>query len=96
VALALFHKRRREWDRAAELWEQLLTTNRSLVAAVELAKYHEHRKRQFQSALLLVETALSWNLPLDLRSRREIARRRERLLRKLRGTPDRPVIEKTV
>ena len=89
VALALYHKSRREWDRAAEVWAQLLAASRSLVAAVELAKHHEHRTRRYQVALQLVETALSWNLPLDLRSRREIARRRERLQRKLRAAADR-------
>jgi hypothetical protein len=89
VALALYHKSRREWDRAAEVWAHLLDANRSLMAAVELAKHHEHRTRRYQTALHLVETALSWNLPLDMRSRGEIAKRRERLLRKLRGRAER-------
>jgi uncharacterized protein YprB with RNaseH-like and TPR domain len=87
VALALHHKRRREWDRAAEVWAELLAANRSLVAAVELAKHHEHRTRELAAALRLVETVLSWNLPLDARTRREVAKRRERLRRKLRMTP---------
>jgi hypothetical protein len=92
IALALHHKRFHEWDRAAEVWERLLAGARSLVAAVELAKHHEHRTRRYAAAIDLVEKVMSWNLPLDVRSRREIFKRRERLQRKLlRG-----VIEKTV
>jgi uncharacterized protein YprB with RNaseH-like and TPR domain len=92
IALALHHKRLHEWDRAAEVWERLLAGARSLLAAVELAKHHEHRTRSYEAAIDLVEKVLSWNLPLDLRSRREIFKRRERLQRKLlRG-----IREKTV
>jgi hypothetical protein len=83
VALALHHKRHHEWESAAEIWTKLLAAERSLRAAVELAKHHEHRTRQLEIALGLVETALSWNLPLDGRTRREIVKRRERLQRKL-------------
>ena len=95
VALALHHKRQREWDRAADVWAQLLEASRSLLAAVELAKHHEHRTRRYQTALQLVETALAWNLPLDMRSRREVTKRRERLERKLRAAVERSK-EKTV
>ncbi len=83
VALACLHKRRREWGEAAEAWSRLLDSARSLRAAVELAKHHEHRTRRFEDALGLVETALSWNLPLDGRTRRDMQKRRERLQRKL-------------
>jgi hypothetical protein len=83
VALALYHKRRHESEQAAKVWAALLTTTRSLKAAVELAKHHEHRTRRLEDALGLVETALSWNLPLDGSTRRDMQKRRERLQRKL-------------
>jgi hypothetical protein len=67
------------------VWEQLLAGTRSLRAAIELAKHHEHRTRQYEAALQLVETAMSWNLPLDGRTRVEIRKRHERLQRKLRA-----------
>jgi hypothetical protein len=57
---------------------------------VELAKYHEHRTRRYEAALLLVETTISWNLPVDTRWRREIRKRRERLQRKLMSRSDPP------
>lgn len=83
IALALHYKRARAWDQAADVWERLLEGSRSFKAAVELAKHHEHRTRRYEAALHLIETALSWSLPLDSRARQEIARRRQRLLRKL-------------
>jgi uncharacterized protein YprB with RNaseH-like and TPR domain len=91
VALALHHKRRHEWERAAEVWSGILSGTRSLRAAIELAKHHEHRTRRHEEALLLVETALSWNLPLDGQTRREIIKRRERLRRKLHAASLRPL-----
>jgi len=83
IALALHHKRRHEWALAAAIWEELLEGSRSLMAAIELAKHHEHRTHRYNTALGLVERAASWNLPLDTRARQEIRKRRERLKRKL-------------
>ncbi len=83
IALALHHKSLHEWDRAAEVWERLLAGARSYLAAVELAKHYEHRMRRCEAAIQLVETVLSWNLPLDSRARHEIFKRRARLQRKL-------------
>ena len=91
IALALHHKRRHQWAQAAVIWEEILARSRSLVAAVELAKHHEHRTRRLGAALAIVETAVSWNLPLDSSTRQEIRTRRERLQRKvvLRADPSR-------
>ena len=83
IALALHHKRRQEWERAVGIWEEILQGSRSLAAAIELAKYYEHRTHQYESALRLVEQTISWNLPVDRHWRQEIRRRRERLERKL-------------
>ena len=93
IDLALHHKRRQEWEPAVRIWEQILERSRSLAATIELAKYREHRTRQYDEALRLVQAALSWNLPLDRACRQEIRRRRERLERKLaartgRGLPE--------
>jgi uncharacterized protein YprB with RNaseH-like and TPR domain len=86
IALGLHHKRLREWDRAAQVWEEILARSRSLFAAVELAKHHEHRSRSPDEALRTVDLLLSWGLPLDARTRQEIAKRRERLRRKQERT----------
>jgi uncharacterized protein YprB with RNaseH-like and TPR domain len=90
VSLALHHKRNSDWDQAVQVWSRILESGKSLHASIELAKYHEHRTRRLQDALRFVEDALSWNLPLDARTRREILKRRERLLRKLAAIAGRP------
>jgi uncharacterized protein YprB with RNaseH-like and TPR domain len=80
--LGLHHKRRGTWDEAVAVWERLAAEARSIAAAVELAKYLEHRRRDPAAALVRVEEALSWGLPLGARERAELAKRRHRLERK--------------
>ena len=89
-ALSLHHKRLGEWARAVEIWEAMLAGSRSLFAAVELAKHHEHRTRRPDRALEIVEAVLAWGMPLEARMRQEIRRRTQRLERRLarrRQTP---------
>ena len=83
VVLSLHYKRRREWDKATALWESMIAGARSIFAAVELAKHHEHRARRTDRALEMVRLVLSWNLPLDARTRQELGKRKERLERKI-------------
>lgn len=83
VLLSLHFKRRREWDRAVQIWESILSASRSMFAAVELAKHLEHRLRNPGGALQIVEMITSWELPLTAGSREEIRRRAARLRRKL-------------
>ncbi len=96
IALALHYKSLHQWDQAAEVWGKLLEGARSFLAAVELAKHHEHRTRRYQAAIQLVETVLSWNLPLDTLARHEIGKRRDRLQRKLAAKPGKLTLEITV
>jgi uncharacterized protein len=56
---------------------------RSLFAAVELAKYFEHRERNVERALEWVQNVLAWQLPLQRRVRGELTHRRRRLMQKL-------------
>lgn len=91
LRLGLHHKRGGAWDEAVAVWERLVAEARSLAAAVELAKYLEHRRRDPFAALECVDAALAWSLPLTARTRDELARRRRRLRRKCerRGTAPR-------
>jgi len=82
IVLSLHLRRRREWEKAVAVWESMASDSRSTFAAVELAKHLEHRVRRPDQALEIVDLLLSWNQPLDLRTRHEINKRRERLLRK--------------
>ena len=79
VPLSLAYKRRGQWDMAVAVWMSMMDTGKSLFAALELAKFFEHRERNVERALELVEQALSWGLPLNTASRREVRKRRERL-----------------
>jgi uncharacterized protein YprB with RNaseH-like and TPR domain len=82
-ALSLYYKRAGAWTEAVDLWKQMVLKRRSLFAAVELAKYFEHRERDFELALEWVQAALTWRLPLQRRMRGELNHRRRRLMEKL-------------
>ncbi len=88
-ALSLYYKRAGAWVEAADVWKQMALRRRSLFAAVELAKYFEHRERNVELALEWIQNILSWRLPLESRIRVELHHRRRRLLRKLEGRTSR-------
>jgi uncharacterized protein YprB with RNaseH-like and TPR domain len=90
IVLSLHHRRRRDWEKAVAVWESMTSGSRSIFAAVELAKHLEHRVRRPDRALEMVELLLSWNLPLDARTRQEIGKREERLRRKLAAASANP------
>jgi uncharacterized protein len=54
LELALLHRRRGEWAEACALWEPLATAGHP-EALERLAKYHEHMRHDFRTALALAE-----------------------------------------
>ena len=82
-ALELAHRRRRQGrvQEAREIWEAMNRTGRDRVCAVELAKYWEHREKNYRRALELL--APLEGLPLSAAHRRDLDHRRRRLLRKI-------------
>jgi hypothetical protein len=58
--LSLLYKRCQKWEHAIALWHELLEqgTCQRLYPYVELAKYYEHRRRDYTTALNLVRQAL--------------------------------------
>ncbi|MCX5854141.1 MAG: ribonuclease H-like domain-containing protein, partial [Deltaproteobacteria bacterium] len=61
-ALSLIYKRAGLWDKAIDIWELMITDEPGNVfAAEELAKWYEHRKRDFKKAHNLVHQALSFS-----------------------------------
>ncbi|UCF96439.1 MAG: ribonuclease H-like domain-containing protein [Spirochaetaceae bacterium] len=82
--LSLYYKRAGAWEEAVALWKQMIQKRKSLFAAVELAKYFEHRARDVELALEWVQTILSWRHPLEPGFRSQLHHRRERLLKKLK------------
>jgi uncharacterized protein YprB with RNaseH-like and TPR domain len=83
IPLSMKMKRHGQWEEAAEIWMRM-TESRSMFAALELAKYHEHKGRDAARALETVQLLLSWNLPLGRVERTEVQKRKARLERKIR------------
>ncbi|HXJ93229.1 MAG TPA: ribonuclease H-like domain-containing protein [Terriglobia bacterium] len=70
--LAAQHKRRREYDQAVEIWEEIIRRQSAwfLEALEQLAIHAEHRRRDAVAAIQFTEKALTW---LDENSRAQPA-----------------------
>ena len=86
MRLAWWEKRRARWDSARSLWE---AAARHMVFDPrpweELAKFHEHRRRDFATARAIVDDALGLaeGAGVSSRVREAFAYRRARLDRRL-------------
>lgn len=82
--LSLHHKREGRWVEATAIWEEMARRDGGdRFALIELAKWCEHKRRDFARALELTERACAPAGPLSMEERDELERRRERLVRKL-------------
>lgn len=90
--LGFFLKRRGEWDRAIKVWEYIIRDYpHRIYAYEELAKYLEHRERNFERAVEVVERALDQVRMVDVlhpemkigTNKRNLEYRLARLWRKL-------------
>lgn len=82
----LYLKRWGRWEEATEIWLAMWNRTASYFAGVELAKFYEHRHRDYRRALEVVESLAALPLrgtPWATGARSDIARRRARLVRKL-------------
>ncbi|MBZ5542551.1 MAG: ribonuclease H-like domain-containing protein [Acidobacteriia bacterium] len=94
--LAVQHKRRREHEEAAELWNQLARREEPLAlkALEELAIYYEHRRRDAVTALVFTTAALD-RLREDtsaLSLKKRFARRHARLEKKTQSAENSRVL----
>jgi len=82
--LSLAHKRRGHWERSAALWEDMISWDggKSSFPYVELAKYYEHRAKDYSRALEMVRGALEMGDYLGLSEREALLYRRKRILQK--------------
>lgn len=55
--LAMIHKRQDNFETAVKLWEEA-AGHRHIEAHIELAKYYEHRKREYPEAIFWTQTAI--------------------------------------
>ena len=82
--LSLLYKRRNQWPEAVTIWEEMVRREtENLFALVELAKWCEHRRRDFRRALALTMRACACAGRLSPEELPDLARRRDRLERKL-------------
>ena len=95
--LAKHHKRRGEWNEAIRMWEELAAepSVEGVQALAELAKYYEHRCRDFDEAFGCSQRALrmieeTYALPLTFRERWQetFFHRQRRLKRRSAGASE--------
>jgi uncharacterized protein YprB with RNaseH-like and TPR domain len=83
ISLSLIYKRAHRWEEAVGLWQDLVESDPCDVFAVEeLAKFYEHRTRDHEKALQLINGLLNGKVCLDDTVRASIERRYRRLLDK--------------
>lgn len=92
--LSLLYKRQGKWQEAKAIWKELLRNRcENPVPYLELAKYYEHRAKNFSLALAMTEYLLAQGRHLapsgGQLSREALLYRRERLLRKIKGPKER-------
>ena len=86
--LSLLHKRAGHWTAAVRLWEEMARRDPGdAFPLVELAKWWEHRRHDFDRALALTDRAGAGRLSGD--DRAALDRRRDRLNRKQAARPAR-------
>jgi len=82
--LSLIHKRDENWDDAVALWESILTDSPDdYFACEELAKWHEHRRKDYSKAADLVIRLLNKKSATTPEEAAALAYRLNRLNRKL-------------
>ncbi|MEI6315380.1 MAG: hypothetical protein WCO89_10960, partial [Syntrophus sp. (in: bacteria)] len=88
--LSLIYKRAGKWPQAVEIWEEMIVQSPDDVfSLIELAKYHEHRTRDYVQALNLARQALQvLSPPAPEKERVVLQRRIARLERRLAKEAD--------
>jgi uncharacterized protein YprB with RNaseH-like and TPR domain len=83
-SLSLAYKREGQWERSAALWEDMISWDgmRSSFPYVELAKYYEHRVKDYWKALEVVRRAFEAVDNLGLSERNALLHRQRRVMEK--------------
>ncbi len=83
LELAAIYKKARDYETAAGLWRRVVAIDYSYTAYVELAKFHEHRLKNYQVALEHAEKALEGLSSYKQKERAGVNKRITRLKRKI-------------
>jgi tetratricopeptide (TPR) repeat protein len=90
---AQLNRRQGSWDHAIRLWMKGANEYQHLEACVELAKFYEHRQRNYTEALIWTQTALQFLFASDripakkIVLQKELERRIARLVKKNTQSP---------
>jgi len=89
--LSMAFKKTGQGEKARCLWEEMVTWpyQKDTFPYIELAKYHEHRLKDFERAIVYVEKALEQMLPHQQREIEMLRNRRLRLEQKRAANPAR-------
>ena len=84
--LSLVYKKKGEWKRSAALWEDMVSRDgrRSPFPYVELAKYYEHRLKDYSKAREMVQRAFETVDYLSFSEREALFHRQSRVMKKER------------
>jgi hypothetical protein len=85
--LSMAFKKTGQGEKARSLWEEMVTwpCQKDTFPYIELAKYYEHRLKDFERAIVYVEKALEQMLPHQQREIEMLRNRRLRLEQKKAG-----------
>ena len=89
--LSMAFKKTGEGDKARSLWEEMMDWpyKKDGHPYIELAKYHEHRLKEFEKAITYVDQALAITPSYQEREIGLLLERKQRLLKKKDGNADR-------
>lgn len=83
IFLSLFYKREESWNLAEQLWISLNHHGHNLFATEELAKYYEHKLKDPQRALEVVNKYLKGPVQPAMEIKEKLLHRKERLIKKI-------------
>ena len=81
--LSIYWKRRGEWEKALELWEDLNSRGCNFFSVEELAKYYEHKVKDYKKALTYIDRMLKGPINPQHDVKEKIIYRKKRLLEKM-------------
>lgn len=82
--LSLYYKRQGLWEQAIELWEKLNRTGCHFFSVEELAKCYEHKTKNYEKALTVVDKMLKGPIAPTGDVKEKLLYRRNRLIEKLK------------
>ncbi|MBB6478679.1 ribonuclease H-like domain-containing protein [Spirochaeta isovalerica] len=81
--LSLYWKRHGEWDKSVAIWQRMNHRGYHYFSVEELAKFYEHKAKDYREALKYIDKILKGPVPPAQEIREKLIHRKKRLLLKL-------------